>query len=136
MASFRIVPALQTFILILAAVLAVAAAPACVAQTVVSTAPADFDPPTVVIDAEYVPAQAVGYVVYVPNEQDMLAVDAASGSIRAVVPAPPRPMHTSTGLAALTAGSVSIPTYGIILLATLFLGMVGIVFFRRVPINA
>ncbi len=136
MASFRIVPALQTFLLILATVFTIAAAPECVAQTVASATPTDVDPPTVVIDAEYVPAQAVGYVVYVPNEHEMLAVDAASGSIRAVVPVPPRPIHAASGLAALTAGSVSIPTYGIILLATLFLGMVGVVFLRRIPINA
>lgn len=81
--------------------------------------------------------RAVGYVVYMPQGQELLAMDATSGAIRAVLPAPARSTHTqSTGFAALTAGSVSVPAFGIILLAGLFIAMIGIIFLRRTPVSA
>lgn len=136
MAGFRFVSALQALILIFAAVCTVAASTEGVAQPAASAPSMDVDPPAIVIDAEYVPAHAVGSVVYVPHEHQMLAIDAASGSIRAVVPAPPRPIHPSGGLAALVSTNVSIPAFGIVLLVVLFLGMIGIIFLRRTPISA
>jgi hypothetical protein len=137
MASFRIVPTriAATLVLVLGAFVAVAAAPLGAARAENPAEPADRDVPAVVIDAEYVPTQAVGYVVYVPHDQEMLAMDATSGAIRAVLPAPPRGPAQSTRLAALTSGSVSIPAFGILLLATLFLAMVAIVFMRRGPVG-
>jgi hypothetical protein len=142
MSSFRIVPArfaanLRTFVLTVSALLAFAAAPARAGQADAIQNPADMDPPTIVIDAEYVPARAVGHVVYVPHEHEMLAMDVTSGAIRAVFPAPPRSNQAqSTGFAALTAGSVSVPAFGIVLLAGLFIAMIGIVFLRRTPVSA
>jgi hypothetical protein len=137
MASFRIVPTrfAATLILILGAFVAAATWPSGAARAESPTEAVDREVPAIVIDAEYVPAQAVGYVVYVPHEQEMLAMDAASGAIRAVFPAPPRiPAHSGV-LAALTSGSVSVPAVGILLLATLFLALVAIVFMRRAPVG-
>lgn len=141
MTSFRIVPArfaanLRTLVLNVGALLAFAAAGTAQAAAIESTA-ADMDLPAIVIDAEYVPMKAVGYVVYMPHGQEMLAMDATSGAIRAVFPAPPRPTPTqSSGFAALTAGSVSVPAFGIVLLAALFIAMIGIIFLRRTPVSA
>lgn len=138
MASFRIVPTriAATLLLIVGAFVAVVAAPIGGARAESPGEPANMDVPAIVIDAEYVPAQSVGHVVYVPHEQEMLAMDAASGAIRAVFPAPPRVPAHSTGLAALTSASVSIPALGIVLLATMFLALVAIVFMRRAPVGA
>jgi hypothetical protein len=142
MTSFRIVPTrfaakLRTLVLNVSALLAFAAIPAGAGQADVVQNAADMDPPSIVIDAEYVPARAVGHVVYVPNEHEMLAMDVTSGAIRAVLPAPYRSTHPqSTGFAALTAGSVSVPAFGIVLLAGLFIAMIGIIFLRRTPISA
>jgi hypothetical protein len=142
MTSFRIVPAriaasLRTLVLTVSALLAFAAAPARAGQADTVQNAADMDLPAIVIDAEYVPARAVGHVVYVPHEHEMLAMDATSGAIRAVFPGPARATHTqSTGFAALTAGSVSVPAFGIVLLAGLFIAMIGIIFLRRTPVSA
>lgn len=142
MTSFRIVPSrfaanLRTLVLNVCALLAFAAITAGAAQSDPVQNAADRDPPSIVIDAEYVPMRAVGYVVYMPQGQELLAMDATSGAIRAVLPAPARSTHTqSTGFAALTAGSVSVPAFGIILLAGLFIAMIGIIFLRRTPVSA
>jgi hypothetical protein len=91
-------------------------------------------PPSIVIDAEFVPSQPVSHVRYVAHEQQLLAMDATSGAIRAVIPAPQRPAPSS--FSALAAGSVTVPVFGLALLATVFVAMVGVIFLRRTPANA
>jgi hypothetical protein len=91
-------------------------------------------PPSVVIDAEYVPSQPVSHVRYVAHEHQLLAMDATSGAIRAVMPAPQRPAQST--FSALAAGSVTVPVFGLALLATAFLAMVGFIFLRRTPAGA
>jgi hypothetical protein len=108
--------------------LALALASAAQAEpTTVEAAP----PPTVIIDAEYVPNQPVSHVRYVPHEHQLLAMDATSGAIRAIVPAPQRANQST--FSALTAGSVTVPIFGLALLATVFVAMVGVIFLRRTP---
>ena len=142
MTSFRIVPArftasLRTLVLNVSALLAFTAIPAGAGQADAVQNAADMDPPAIVIDAEYIPTRAVGHVVYVPHEHEILAMDVTSGAIRAVLPAPIRSTHTqANGFAALTAGSVSVPALGIVLLAGMFIAMIGIVFLRRTPVSA
>lgn len=142
MTRFWIVPtrfaaSLRTLVLNVSALFAFAAIPAAAGQVDAVQNAADLDPPVVVIDAEYVPARAVGHVVYVPHEHEMLAMDVTSGAIRAVLPGPSRSSQAqSSGFAALTAGSVSVPAFGIVLLAGLFIAMIGIVFLRRTPVSA
>jgi hypothetical protein len=142
MTSFRIVPArfaagLRTLVLTGSALLAFTAIPAGAGQADAVQNAADTDPPAIVIDAEYIPTRPVGHVVYVPHEHEILAMDVTSGAIRAVLPAPTRSTHTqSNGFAALTAGSVSVPAFGIVLLAGMFIAMIGIVFLRRTPVSA
>lgn len=91
-------------------------------------------PPAVVIDTQVTIGPPVGYVLYLPNDQELLAMDVTSGSIRAVLPAQPQPNHgATTTLSALTAGSVPVPAIGMVVFAALFAALVGMVFLRRTP---
>lgn len=98
---------------------------------------ADLDPPSVVIDAEYTPTQIAAYVVYVRGDHELLAVDSTTGAIRAVMPAPARPIQPApSSLSSLTAGSVTVQTFDIVLLVAAFMGMAGLIFLRRPPADA